>query len=318
MAALIAVMAALVLAVAAFNGWGAEPLKQRLAEWSGDVDEQGRRKPVALMIGVTVRPREPSPDAPRPEPSDAARTDPVGIALLGLLTFALAGGFALPRLAREREGLAALARERELARAQAARRDAEMRLSVLAAQVEPHFLFNTLASVRSAIATDPARASELVERLADYLRASIPRLREDGSAQATLGNQIEIVRAYLALMATRMPRLRFDIDAPESLLGASFPPLMLISLAENAVKHGAEPKVGPVRIEVRARQRDDGALEVSVNDDGAGFSANEGGSGLGLANIRERLAQMHGARAALELRARPGGGVSASITVPMQ
>jgi sensor histidine kinase YesM len=93
---------------------------------------------------------------------------------------------------------------------------------------------------------------------------------------------------------------------------------MLISLAENAVKHGAEPKVGPVRIEVRAQRRDDGALEVSVNDDGAGFSANEGGSGLGLANIRERLAQMHGARAALELRARPGGGVSASITVPMQ
>jgi hypothetical protein len=125
---------------------------------------------------------------------------------------------------------------RELAQAQAQRREAELRLSVLAAQVEPHFLFNTLAGVRSAISTDPARASDMVDRLADYLRAAIPRLRSDGGAQATLGSQLDIVRAYLGLMAARMPRLHFDIDVPTELLAAACPPLMLISLAENAVQ----------------------------------------------------------------------------------
>ena len=321
MAALAALMLGLVLIVIVFHHWGAEPLKQRLAQWTGDVDEQGRRKRVALMIGITIR----------PAPGDAAATPPTshddtgatGVRAastmsIALLTFALAGGFALPRLAREREGLATLAREQELARAQAARHEAQMRLSVLAAQVEPHFLFNTLASVRSAIATDPARASELVDHLADYLRASIPRLRSDGSADATLGGQVEIVRAYLALMAARMPRLSYGIDVPEALLGTPFPPLMLISLAENAVKHGVEPRVGPVHIEVRAATLADGRLQVSVVDDGAGFGTGGIGSGLGLANIRERLAQMHGDRAELVLRARDGGGVQASLVVPGQ
>jgi LytS/YehU family sensor histidine kinase len=240
---------------------------------------------------------------------------------LALLSFALAGGFALPRWQREREGLAALAREQELARAQAARRETELRLSVLAAQVEPHFLFNTLAGVRSAIATDPARASELVDRLVDYLRASIPRLRADGGAEATLGAQLEQVRAYLSLMKARMPRLSFDVTVPGALRDAPFPPLMLISLAENAVKHGVEPKVGPVRIEVHAERLGDGRLKVTVADDGVGFGAaveSAAGGGLGLANIRERLREMHADGAALELRARAGGGVSASITLPSE
>jgi signal transduction histidine kinase len=332
MGAMLTLMLALMLTVAAFNEWGAEPLKQRIAEWTGAVDEQGRRKRVALMIGIAVRPVD-GTAAAAPPPADAKDTeqpgappaggiDAVSAFFIALLTFALAGGFALPRLAREREGLAALARERELSRAQAARHEAEMRLSVLAAQVEPHFLFNTLAGVRSAIATDPVRASELVDRLADYLRASIPRLRSDGAAEATLGSQLDIVRAYLGLMATRMPRLTFGIEAPCELLDAAFPPLMLISLAENAVKHGAEPKVGPVRIEVKAQSLADGRLQVSVSDDGAGFGASESGSssggGLGLVNIRERLAQMHGTLAGLELRSRAEGGVRASITVPME
>jgi LytS/YehU family sensor histidine kinase len=89
---------------------------------------------------------------------------------------------------------------------------------VLAAQVEPHFLFNTLAGVRSAISTDPPRASEMIDRLVDYLRAAIPRLRSDGGAQATLGSQLDIVRAYLGLMAARMPRLSYAIDVPAELL----------------------------------------------------------------------------------------------------
>ena len=354
--ALCALMLGIVLALAAFNEWGSEPLKQHLAEWSGQVDEQGRRKRVALMIGVTVR----SPDVTASAPSGAAsaragaasaafaasgatgasasaaaaagsagHTPPDGAEggpgngivsrlLLALATFTLAGGFALPRWRREHEGLTALAQERELARAEAARREAEMRLSVLAAQVEPHFLFNTLAGVRSAIGTDPARASEMVDRLTDYLRAAIPRLRSDGGAEATLGGQLEIVRAYLGLMKARMPRLAFSIDVPAALQRAPVPPLMLISLAENAVKHGAEPKIGPVHIGITARQVSEAQLQVTVADDGAGFGTRDtAGGGLGLANIRERLAQMYGERGTLELRARPEGGVSASLTLPL-
>lgn len=251
---------------------------------------------------------------PAPGPNATGRL------LVALCTFAFAGGFALPRWWREREGLAAIAQERELARAEAARREAELHLSVLAAQVEPHFLFNTLAGVRSAIATDPGRASEMIDRLTDYLRAAIPRLRSDGAAEATLGSQIEIVRAYLGLMRARMPRLDFAIEVPAALKPMPFPPLMLISLAENAVKHGVEPKVGPARVEVGAHRLADGRLQVTVADDGAGFGNGLGGgnagSGLGLANIRERLAQMYGEQASLELRARPEGGVAASLTLP--
>ena len=174
---------------------------------------------------------------------------------------------------------------------------------MLAAQVEPHFLFNTLAGVRSAIATDPARASEMIDRLVDYLRAAIPRLRSDGGSAATLAGQLDIVRAYLGLMAARMPRLSWTIDVAPELLAAPCPPLMLISLAENAVKHGVEPKIGPAHVEVRARRAADGRLEITVADDGAGFGASGSGGGLGLTNIRERLQQMHGDRAALTLKA---------------
>jgi len=320
-AALVGALVLVVLTLFAFHNLLAEPMKQKVAEWMGQVDAEGKRKKVQVAIGVSIT----SPDDPASSPARAGAPGevPPSVHLMntlssGALTFFLGGGAGLFAWRRERAGLAALARERELARAQAERREAELRLSVLAAQVEPHFLFNTLAGVRSAIATQPARAAEMIDRLVDYLRASIPRLRSDGGAAATLGGQLDIVRAYLALMALRMPRLAFDIRAPEALLAAPFPPLMLISLAENAVKHGAEPKIGPVRIELDAARLEDGRLEVSVADDGAGFGGGGAGGGLGLANIRERLAQMYGPRAALTLRERPGGGVVASIIVPTE
>ncbi|MBX3638687.1 MAG: histidine kinase [Rubrivivax sp.] len=320
---LVAAVLVSVAAVVVFGEWLAEPVKQQVAEWTGQVDESGQRRRLALMIGVTVRPAEPEAGAGmRGEPGSAA---PRGTApslnthiANSLLAFCLAGGFALPRWRTERLGLATLARQRELARAQAAQREAELRLSVLAAQVEPHFLFNTLAGVRSAITTDPARASEMVDRLVDYLRAAIPRLRSDGGADATLGSQLEIVEAYLSLMAARMPRLAWRIDVAPALRALPFPPLMLISLAENAVKHGVEPKIGAATVMVSAQRSDgDGRLAVTVADDGAGFGASGGGGGLGLVNIRERLQQMYGERATLELRARPEGGVAATITLPV-
>ena len=315
---LLAAIVVTVLTVGAFHQWAAEPLKQWIAEQRGDVDEHGKRKRVAISFGVSVS----EPDkATTPSAQDLASNTPIRISNLvsmALLSYWLGGGTALLGWRRERSGLQALARERDLAHAQARRREAEMRLSVLAAQVEPHFLFNTLAGVRSAISTDPARASDMIDRLVDYLRAAIPRLRSDGQVQATLGAQLEIVRAYLGLMAARMPRLQWSVDVPAALLAARCPPLMLISLAENAVKHGVERKVGPARVDLRAERAEDGRLVVQVLDDGPGFQPTGSGSGLGLSNIRERLAQLYPGRAELTLKARPEGGVAATLSLPLE
>jgi Histidine kinase len=331
--ALAAAMAGVVLAMLVLQHLGAEPLKQFIAEQTGEVDASGKRKKVLLSVGVSVSDAVPRSAATAAAPASAAaagalqddappESHPVQTALnlltISLITFWMAGGMALWGRRRELAGLAALQRERELAAAQAQRRDAELRLSVLAAQVEPHFLFNTLAGVRSAIATDPARASDMVDGLVDYLRASIPRLRSDGAAQVTVAGQFDIVRAYLGLMAARMPRLQFSVQAPDDLLRAHCPPLMLISLAENAVRHGVEMKIGPARIDVSAEHLDDGRLMVSVVDDGVGFGVSQSGSGIGLVNIRERLAQLYGSRAELTLKARTGGGVVAALVLPLE
>ena len=325
-AGLCAALAAVVLGVAAFNTWGSEPLKQWLSEQTGAVDADGKRKQVQVAVGISIQtpaagstqpasgPAVAQPASQRPDRPPTAGA--INAVAGGLVTFWLAGGTGLWGWRREREGLAALQRERELAQAQAERREAELKLSVLAAQVEPHFLFNTLAGVRSAITTDPARASEMVDRLVEYLRASIPRLRSDGAAQATLGGQFDTVRAYLGLMTARMPRLQVRVEAAPELLAAHFPPWMLVSLAENAVRHGIEPKVGPARIEVTAHRTPEGGLEVSVADDGVGFGHSESGSGLGLSNVRERLQQLYRGRATLNLRVRPEGGVVATIVLP--
>lgn len=220
---------------------------------------------------------------------------------------------------RQRKRLAEAMRQQELQRAQDARREAELRLSVLVAQVEPHFLFNTLAGVRSAILTEPLRATAIVDHLVDYLRSTIPQMRGDGSTeQGRLAKQLEAARAYLGLMQARIPRLTYSVES--ELKDAAFPPLLMISLVENAIKHGIEPKIGPAHVSVNARYFDEGdeeKLEVSVSDNGVGFGGTTSGSGIGLANIRERLESMYGERASLTLKARPEGGVVATIIIPL-
>lgn len=236
--------------------------------------------------------------------------------------FLISGGLELPSYLSERRRLAESERRNALASLRREKADADLRLSVLQAQIEPHFLFNTLASVRSLIAVEPERAERTIEALSDYLRSTLPKMRRDvGMERATLGEQVDICAGYLKLMQIRMgDRLSFEIDVPDDLRPAAFPPLLLISLVENAIKHGLEPKRGGGVIAVRARVTGgDGAmLEVGVEDDGVGLKEGAG-TGVGLDNIRLQLHHRFGDEARLSIATRDdGGGVRAHITLPKE
>ncbi len=202
----------------------------------------------------------------------------------------------------------------ECAKEHLARVESDMRLAVLQAQIEPHFLFNTLASIRPLVRQDAAQAEQVIDSLADYLRVMLPQIREN--SRSMLGQQLDICASYLAVMQARMgARLRYEVDLPEALRERDFPPLMLLSLVENAIKHGIEPKPGSACIIIRARAGADG-LSVSVLDDGVGLSQGLQ-SGVGLANIREQLRLRYQDRARLSVATRPEGGTVAEITLPL-
>ena len=231
----------------------------------------------------------------------------------------LGGGLALIAWFREQRRLEAYRHHAALAALQAEKQRSDMRLGVLQSQIEPHFLFNTLASLRSLLRSDAVRAEAMLDALVDYLRATIPKLRADAeNVHATLADQIELCRRYLELMQLRMgTRLSFRIELPEELATQPFPPLLLISLVENAIKHGVEPKPGTGNVEIEARREGD-CLEVRVRDDGVGLKQGMG-TGLGLANIRAHLATRYGSSGQLEILARDdGSGVVASIRVPLK
>ncbi len=190
---------------------------------------------------------------------------------------------------------------------------AEARLHMLKAQIEPHFLFNTLASVQHLVRTDPAQADFLLTRLVSYLRQAIPDLRGTAS---TLGREFASVEAYLDIVRVRMGgRLEVEVDCESALAEVPFPSLVIHTLVENAIKHGVEMKPGPVRIGVLARATS--GIEISVRDNGVGLDAAETvGGGVGLRNIRDRLALAYDGRARLEVSDAPGGGVLATVTIP--
>ena len=194
----------------------------------------------------------------------------------------------------------------------------EARLAAMQAQVEPHFLFNTLASIDHLIETDPPRASRMQKHLIALLRAAMPSLREtQPGAARTLGRELDVIRPYLEILKVRMEdRLRTTIDVPDGLLSAEFPALMLQGLVENAIKHGLEPKADGGELRLRA-QIVHGNLVLAVSDTGLGFGRGAtAGTGVGLANIRERLALLYGAKATLAITENPAGGTTATITVP--
>jgi len=219
----------------------------------------------------------------------------------------------LSATARERDAQArSQALQFELERSRLEKQALDARLSLLQAQIEPHFLFNTLANVQALVEAGSPRAAEVLKSLIAYLRAAVPRLH-DGAP--TLAGELALVRAYLELMQTRMPdRLQFTITVDPALGPRRFPPMALLTLVENAVRHGIDPSEEGGRIEVGARS-DGGTLRLWVADTGVGMDAHAK-PGMGLGNLRDRLAAFFGAGATLQLDEQSPHGLKAEIVIP--
>lgn len=227
--------------------------------------------------------------------------------LIGLF-FGLIGIIAL--LLAER--LVAEAQARELLRSESERRALEAHLKLLQAQIEPHFLFNTLANVDSLIDGSPALAHQLLARLCDWLRLALQRAR---SEQGSLGDELDLLENYLFILKIRFgERLRWHISVPESARTQAFPPMLLQPLIENAVRHGIEPKLGGGEIRVRSKETPDG-WQITVEDNGCGLRAPLK-EGAGLANIRARLLSLFDENATLNLQGTPGQGCTATLSLP--
>jgi signal transduction histidine kinase len=226
--------------------------------------------------------------------------------ILGLLAAITAG--VRQRLAEARATELQFALERSRLEKQAV----DARLALLQSQIEPHFLFNTLANVQALVETGSPRAADVLKSLIAYLRAAMPRLQ---AGTATLAQELALVHAYLDLMQMRMPdRLQFDIHADPLLLPRTFPPMAVLTLVENAVRHGIDPLERGGRISVSAT-RDGGNWQVQVSDNGAGMDPRSR-PGTGLANLRERLLGIYGPTASLILEELMPQGLSARIVVP--
>ena len=194
------------------------------------------------------------------------------------------------------------------------RQTIEAHLQALQAQIEPHFLFNTLANIKLLYETESSRAKPLIHDLAAYLRTALPHMRD---MRSTLARELDLAQAYLSVLKVRMgERLNVVIDVPADLREATLPPMMLLTLVENAIKHGlgSLPRGGTITI--RAAHSAE-SLRVSVIDDGIGFPKGFG-AGVGLANTRARLRALYGDEGRLTLDANPQGGVIAAIELPCE
>lgn len=232
--------------------------------------------------------------------------------LLGLVFGAIAAVFFW---LRERNAkLEEKVRDREVARLEAEKQGLAAQLRLLQAQVEPHFLFNSLANVAALIEGDPKLAGRLLDALIRYLRASLARTRAEGGS---LADEVGLLTAYLDVLKIRMgERLSYCFDIDPSLLSREFPPMLLQPLVENAIRHGLEPKLGAGHLSVVGRLGQ-GRMELTVADDGVGLGDSSGG-GLGLSNIRARLAAIYGPGARLGIRGEVGAGVTATLEIPME
>lgn len=194
----------------------------------------------------------------------------------------------------------------------------EAQLRLLQAQIEPHFLFNTLANVQGLIDYEPALAKRMLDAFTDYLRASLLQMRAE---DVSLGEELDLVQSYLTVMQCRMgARLRWQLDIPAELRTARIPPLLLQPLIENAIHHGLEPQIDGGQLCLRARM-DGTGLCLEIDDDGIGLAAaqqrHRRGSGVALKNIRERLRATYGPGASLQLQARTDGhGTQVRLNLP--
>jgi len=285
-----------------------ERLPRWVARWAVQVAAVGVSVPVSTLAIWFISTR---PGAP-PFWDDPDRFE--GWMMLTFFALLVAPWTALAALVRQKEAMArhqALAFELE--RSELARQALDARLQLLQAQVAPHFLFNTLANVQALVDTGSPRASAVLRSLTEYLRAAVPLLHEPA---ATLGRELRLVEAYLELMHMRMPdRLRYALHVDDSALPLRCPPTALLTLVENAVRHGIDPSEEGGSIDIHVERRGDRCV-IRVSDTGVGLRQTDQGLRTGLSTLRERLQLMFGGDAQLRIAPREGGGVCAELEMP--
>lgn len=236
----------------------------------------------------------------------------LGPPLAGALVFGAIMAYTFHARAVVAEGQARL-REEMLQRALHEQRLTEAELKLLQAQIEPHFLFNTLSNVLHLVDANPHGAKRMLVNLTSYLRASLHRTR---AGATTVGEELDLVRAYLEIQTERMgARLAYRIDCPPELCDLALPPLLVQPLVENAVRHGLEPRPGGGEVRIRVGQEED-ALLLEVRDTGAGL-ATHGRSGVGLANVRARVRAVSQGRGSMVIQPVAPHGLSVRITLPL-
>jgi len=238
-----------------------------------------------------------------------------GFAMFAIFGLLIAPWAALAALVRQKEALAREATLRlDLARSEFERHALDARLQLMQSQVTPHFLFNTLANVQALVDAGSPQAAPVLRSLTAYLRAAVPRLDE---TMTTLGRELVLVEAYLDLMQMRFPdRLAFAIDVDPGLRGLNCPPMALLTLVENAVRHGIDPSEDGGRIDLSV-MRSDRQCVVRVSDTGVGLHGTSAGLGTGLTTLRERLQLAFDDDASLSLQARQPRGAIAELRFPL-
>ena len=298
---------AALLAFGLFEQWPA-----RLPSWIARWALQVLAVAAAVVASVLTLYLVINPDPPFWK--DSARLN--GFMMMTMTGLLFGPWIAVAALFRQRdEAVRSQAVSFELERSELERKALDSRLRLLQAQVEPHFLFNTLANVRELVDSGSPQASTVLDSLIAYLRAAVPRLQETAT---TLGQELELVRAYLELMHMRMPdRMHFELQADEAALGLRCPPTTLLTLVENAVRHGIDPSEEGGRIDVRVRVQD-GRCLAEVTDTGAGLNRAGDGLGTGLSTLRERLQLVFGGDAKVHLAALHPHGARAELDFPAQ
>lgn len=305
-----AILAGLVvmLAFGLFEQWPRR-LPKRLARWALQLIGVVLSVPLGVLLAYWVTTGGDPQFAENPKRV-------VGYMQMFFAGILFAPWIAMAALVRQRE---AFVRDQalafELERSELERKALDARFRLLQAQVEPHFLFNTLANVQALVDAGSPQASRVLESLIAYLRAAVPRLHDPTT---TLGQELHLVRAYLDVMHMRMPdRLQFALRIDPAAKELRCPPMTLLTLVENAVRHGIDPSEEGGRIEISVRLRE-GRCQVRVTDTGVGLRSAGDGLGTGLSSLRERLQLAFDGDAQLRLTELPPHGVCAELEFPAQ